>query len=53
MSQSPQVTILFDNEPGLPGLTQLWGFAALLEIGERARAPSLASRSTGRSAAFI
>lgn len=35
MSQSPQVTILFDNEPGLPGLTQLWGFAALLQIGER------------------
>lgn len=35
MSQSPQVTILFDNEPGVPGLTPLWGFAALLEIGER------------------
>jgi 7,8-dihydropterin-6-yl-methyl-4-(beta-D-ribofuranosyl)aminobenzene 5'-phosphate synthase len=31
----PRLTILFDNVPGLPGLESLWGFAALVEIGEQ------------------
>ncbi|MBK1700079.1 MBL fold metallo-hydrolase [Thiococcus pfennigii] len=29
---SPHLTILFDNEPGLPELTTLWGFAALIRL---------------------
>ncbi|MBK1631029.1 metal-dependent hydrolase [Thiohalocapsa halophila] len=35
MSNSPRLTILFDNVPGLPGLESLWGFAALIETGEQ------------------
>jgi 7,8-dihydropterin-6-yl-methyl-4-(beta-D-ribofuranosyl)aminobenzene 5'-phosphate synthase len=29
---TPLITILFDNYPGLPGLKQLWGFAALIRL---------------------
>ena len=32
MTRPPRLTILFDNYPGVPGLTTLWGFAALIEI---------------------
>lgn len=32
---SPRLTILFDNVPGRPGLSTLWGFAALVEVGGR------------------
>jgi 7,8-dihydropterin-6-yl-methyl-4-(beta-D-ribofuranosyl)aminobenzene 5'-phosphate synthase len=35
MTPPPRLTILFDNEPGLPGLTSLWGFAALIRVGGR------------------
>lgn len=35
MPLHPHMTIVFDNDPGLPGLTSLWGFAALLRIGDR------------------
>jgi 7,8-dihydropterin-6-yl-methyl-4-(beta-D-ribofuranosyl)aminobenzene 5'-phosphate synthase len=28
----PHLTILFDNYPGLPELTSLWGFAALIRV---------------------
>lgn len=35
MATTARVTILFDNQPGVPGLTSLWGFAALIETGER------------------
>ncbi len=35
MAPPPRLTILFDNEPGLPGLTSLWGFAALIRVGGR------------------
>ncbi len=35
MAAPPRLTILFDNEPGLPGLTSLWGFAALIRVGGR------------------
>lgn len=31
----PYLTILFDNDPGLPGLTSLWGFAALIRVADR------------------
>ena len=30
MTTPPRMTILFDNYPGVPGLTSLWGFAALI-----------------------
>lgn len=29
----PRLTICFDNYPGAPGLTTLWGFAAIIEVG--------------------
>ncbi len=32
-TSAADVTILFDNEASTPGLTALWGFAALIEIG--------------------
>jgi 7,8-dihydropterin-6-yl-methyl-4-(beta-D-ribofuranosyl)aminobenzene 5'-phosphate synthase len=35
MTEPPRLTILFDNVPGLPDLETLWGFAALIETGER------------------
>lgn len=35
MTPRPHLTILFDNEPGLPGLTSLWGFAALIRLQGR------------------
>jgi glyoxylase-like metal-dependent hydrolase (beta-lactamase superfamily II) len=35
MTTRPHLTILFDNEPGLPGLTSLWGFAALVRLEGR------------------
>ncbi|CRI68003.1 Beta-lactamase domain protein [Thiocapsa sp. KS1] len=35
MTPPPLLTILFDNEPGLPGLADLWGFAALIRVGGR------------------
>jgi 7,8-dihydropterin-6-yl-methyl-4-(beta-D-ribofuranosyl)aminobenzene 5'-phosphate synthase len=35
MTPQPHLTILFDNEPGLPGLTSLWGFAALIRLEGR------------------
>ncbi|UHD17224.1 MBL fold metallo-hydrolase [Thiocapsa bogorovii] len=35
MTPPPRLTILFDNEPGLPALTRLWGFAALIRVGDR------------------
>ncbi|WP_373507395.1 MBL fold metallo-hydrolase [Thiocapsa sp.] len=35
MTPPPRLAILFDNEPGLPGLTSLWGFAALIRVGGR------------------
>ena len=28
----PRITIVFDNNPGVPGLKSLWGFAALLQV---------------------
>jgi 7,8-dihydropterin-6-yl-methyl-4-(beta-D-ribofuranosyl)aminobenzene 5'-phosphate synthase len=31
----PHLTILFDNDPGLPELTSLWGFAALIRVTGR------------------
>jgi len=31
----PHLTILFDNYPGLPELTSLWGFAALIRVAGR------------------
>ncbi len=31
----PHLTILFDNYPGRPGLSSLWGFAALIRAGGR------------------
>jgi 7,8-dihydropterin-6-yl-methyl-4-(beta-D-ribofuranosyl)aminobenzene 5'-phosphate synthase len=35
MTPRPHLTILFDNDPGLPGLTSLWGFAALMRLEGR------------------
>ncbi len=35
MTPRPHLTILFDNEPGLPGLTSLWGFSALIRLQGR------------------
>ncbi|MBN2203858.1 MAG: MBL fold metallo-hydrolase [Thermoleophilia bacterium] len=35
MTVTPRLTILADNNPGLAGLTSLWGFSALVETGER------------------
>jgi len=35
MTTRPHLTILFHNEPGLPGLTSLWGFAALIRFKGR------------------
>lgn len=35
MSASPRLQILFDNYPGQPGLTTLWGFAALIQAANR------------------
>ena len=35
MMSGPCITIVFDNDPGVPGLTSLWGFAALIEEGDR------------------
>ncbi|MGE5153671.1 MAG: MBL fold metallo-hydrolase [Bdellovibrio bacteriovorus] len=35
MTPQPHLRILFDNEPGLPGLTSLWGFAALIRLEGR------------------
>jgi 7,8-dihydropterin-6-yl-methyl-4-(beta-D-ribofuranosyl)aminobenzene 5'-phosphate synthase len=35
MTTRSHLTILFDNEPGLPGLTNLWGFAALIRLEGR------------------
>jgi 7,8-dihydropterin-6-yl-methyl-4-(beta-D-ribofuranosyl)aminobenzene 5'-phosphate synthase len=35
MPESPRLTILFDNVPGLPGLKPLWGFAALIALPGR------------------
>ena len=32
---APRLTIQFDNYPGLPGLTSIWGYAALVEVGHR------------------
>lgn len=32
---APQLTILSDNYPSVPGLTSVWGFAALLRAGGR------------------
>lgn len=39
MMTPPHLTILFDNYPGIPGLTSLWGFSALI-------------RATGRTILF-
>jgi 7,8-dihydropterin-6-yl-methyl-4-(beta-D-ribofuranosyl)aminobenzene 5'-phosphate synthase len=36
MTANLRLTILFDNRPSPAGLTALWGFAALIETGERA-----------------
>lgn len=30
---TPRLTILFDNYPGIAGLTALWGFSALIRMG--------------------
>ena len=35
MTLRPQLTIVFDNVPGRPDLTPLWGFAAVIRIGDR------------------
>ena len=35
MTSHPYLRILFDNYPGSPGLTSLWGFAALIQAGGR------------------
>jgi 7,8-dihydropterin-6-yl-methyl-4-(beta-D-ribofuranosyl)aminobenzene 5'-phosphate synthase len=35
MTRTPHLTILFDNDAGLPGLTSLWGFAALIRLEGR------------------
>ena len=35
MTANLRLTILFDNQPSPAGLTALWGFAALIETGER------------------
>ncbi|NCA69451.1 MAG: MBL fold metallo-hydrolase [Sphingobacteriia bacterium] len=35
MSAIPRLTILFDNMPGSLELSTLWGFAALIDIGEQ------------------
>jgi len=35
MTSHPYLRILFDNYPGLPGLTSLWGFAALIRAAGR------------------
>lgn len=35
MTTPPRVTILFDNYPGVPGLSSLWGFAALIRAAGR------------------
>ena len=35
MTTHLRLTILFDNQPSPAGLTALWGFAALIETGER------------------
>ncbi|MCF7991807.1 MAG: MBL fold metallo-hydrolase [Thiohalocapsa sp.] len=34
-AQQPHLTIVFDNEPGLPELTTLWGFAAVIRVADR------------------
>jgi 7,8-dihydropterin-6-yl-methyl-4-(beta-D-ribofuranosyl)aminobenzene 5'-phosphate synthase len=33
--RSPRLTIVFDNYPGIPGLTSLWGFAGLIRAAGR------------------
>lgn len=33
--ETPKLTILFDNYPGLPGLQTLWGFSALIRTPTR------------------
>ena len=35
MTDPPHMTILFDNEPGIQGLTSQWGFAALIQVADR------------------
>lgn len=35
MTDPSRMTILFDNYPGVPGLTSLWGFAALIRVADR------------------
>lgn len=35
MIATPHLSILFDNFPGLPGLTSLWGFAAFIRVADR------------------
>lgn len=35
MTSAPHLTILFDNYPGVTGLTPLWGFAVLIQVGDR------------------
>lgn len=35
MTDPSRITILFDNYPGVPGLTSLWGFAALIRVAGR------------------
>lgn len=35
MASSPNITILSDNCSGIPGLTTVWGFSALIRAGNR------------------
>ncbi|NCC30065.1 MAG: MBL fold metallo-hydrolase [Gammaproteobacteria bacterium] len=35
MTDPSRMTILFDNYPGVPGLTSLWGFSALMRVAGR------------------
>jgi 7,8-dihydropterin-6-yl-methyl-4-(beta-D-ribofuranosyl)aminobenzene 5'-phosphate synthase len=35
MTSHSHLTIVFDNQPGLPGLSTLWGFAAVMRVGAR------------------